>query len=156
MIKLLKNFKFKDWLIVLMCILLTYINVQLELKIPDYMSEITTLIQTNSSTMSHDILVQGMWMTLFAFGSFICAGISIYFASKLSSSFSLNVRSKIFNKVESFGIEEMKKFSTPSLITRTTNDITQIEMLIAMGLHMMLRSPIMCIMAMGMDILAKY
>ncbi len=147
MIKLLKNFKFKDWLIVLMCILLTYINVQLELKIPDYMSEITTLIQTNSSTMSHDILVQGMWMTLFAFGSFICAGISIYFASKLSSSFSLNVRSKIFNKVESFGIEEMKKFSTPSLITRTTNDITQIEMLIAMGLHMMLRAPIMCALA---------
>ena len=147
MIKLLQNFKFKDWLIVLMCILLTYINVQLELKIPDYMSEITTLIQTNSSTMSHDILVQGMWMTLFAFGSFICAGISIYFASKLSSSFSLNVRSKIFNKVESFGIEEMKKFSTPSLITRTTNDITQIEMLIAMGLHMMLRAPIMCALA---------
>ncbi|MBR3490634.1 MAG: ABC transporter ATP-binding protein [Bacilli bacterium] len=147
MIKLLKTFRFRDWLIVLMCILLTYINVQLELKIPDYMSKITTLIQTNSSTMSHDILVQGMWMTLFAFGSFICAGISIYFAAKLSSSFSLNVRSKLFNKVESFGIEEMKKFSTPSLITRTTNDITQIEMLIAMGLHMMLRSPIMCALA---------
>ena len=147
MIKLLKMFRFRDWLIVLMCILLTYINVQLELKIPDYMSEITTLIQTNSSTMSHDILVQGMWMTLFAFGSFICAGISIYFAAKLSSSFSLNVRSKLFNKVESFGIEEMKKFSTPSLITRTTNDITQIEMLIAMGLHMMLRAPIMCALA---------
>ena len=147
MIKLLKMFKFRDWLIVLMCILLTYINVQLELKIPDYMSEITTLIQTNSSTMSHDILVQGMWMTLFALGSFVCAGISIYFAAKLSSSFSLNVRSKLFNKVESFGIEEMKKFSTPSLITRTTNDITQIEMLIAMGLHMMLRAPIMCALA---------
>ncbi len=147
MIKLLKAFKFRDWLIVLMCILLTYINVQLELKIPDYMSEITTLIQTNSSTMSHDILVQGMWMTLFALGSFVCAGISIYFAAKLSSSFSLNVRSKLFNKVESFGIEEMKKFSTPSLITRTTNDITQIEMLIAMGLHMMLRAPIMCALA---------
>ena len=147
MIKLLKTFRFRDWLIVLMCILLTYINVQLELKIPDYMSEITTLIQTNSSTMSHDILVQGMWMTLFALGSFVCAGISIYFAAKLSSSFSLNVRSKLFNKVESFGIEEMKKFSTPSLITRTTNDITQIEMLIAMGLHMMLRAPIMCALA---------
>jgi ATP-binding cassette subfamily B protein len=147
MIKLLKNFTFKDWLIVLMCIILTYINVKLELKIPDYMSEITTLIQTSSKTMTHDILVQGMWMTLFAFGSFICAGISIYFAAKLSSSFSLNVRSKLFNKVESFGIEEMKKFSTPSLITRTTNDITQIEMLIAMGLHMMLRAPFMCYLA---------
>ena len=147
MIKLLKTFRFRDWLIVLMCIILTYTNVQLELKIPDYMSEITTLIQTNSSTMSHDILVQGMWMTLFALGSFVCAGISIYFAAKLSSSFSLNVRSKLFNKVESFGIEEMKKFSTPSLITRTTNDITQIEMLIAMGLHMMLRAPIMCALA---------
>ena len=147
MIKLLKQFSFKEWLIVLLCILLTYINVNLELKIPDYMSEITKLIQTNSSTMSHDILIQGMWMTLFAFGSFICAGISIYFAAKLSSSFSLNLRGKIFNKVESFGIEEMKKFSTPSLITRTTNDITQIEMLIAMGLHMMLRSPFMCYLA---------
>lgn len=147
MIKLLKNFTFKDWLIVLMCIILTYVNVKLELKIPDYMSEITTLIQTSSKTMTHDILVQGAWMTLFAFGSFVCAGISIYFAAKLSSSFSLNVRSKLFNKVESFGIEEMKKFSTPSLITRTTNDITQIEMLIAMGLHMMLRAPFMCYLA---------
>ena len=144
MIKLLKNFTFKEWLIVLMCIILTYINVTLELKIPDYMSEITKLIQSSSNTMNHDILIQGMWMTLCAFGSFVCAGISVYFAAKLSSSFSLNIRSKIFNKVENFGIEEMKKFSTPSLITRTTNDITQIEMLIAMGLHMMLRAPFMC------------
>ena len=144
MIKLLKNFTIKEWLIVLMCIILTYINVTLELKIPDYMSEITRLIQSSSENMNHEILIQGMWMTLFAFGSFICAGISIYFAARLSSSFSLNIRSKIFNKVENFGIEEMKKFSTPSLITRTTNDVTQIEMLIAMGLHMMLRAPFMC------------
>ena len=117
MIKLFKNFTIKEWLIVLMCIALTYVNVTLELKIPDYMSEITTLIQSSSNTMNHDILIQGMWMTLCAFGSFVCAGISVYFAAKLSSSFSLNIRSKIFNKVENFGIEEMKKFSTPSLIT---------------------------------------
>ena len=87
MIKLLKNFTFKEWLIVLMCIILTYINVTLELKIPDYMSEITKLIQSSSNTMNHDILIQGMWMTLCAFGSFVCAGISVYFAAKLSSSF---------------------------------------------------------------------
>ena len=147
MIRLLKNFKFKDWLTIIFCIVLTYINVNLELKIPDYMSEITKLIQTNNSSMTHDILIQGLWMTLFAFGSFICAGISIFFASRLSSSFSQNVRKKLFNKVEKFDIEEMKKFSIPSLITRTTNDITQIEMLIAMGLHMMLRAPIMCALA---------
>ena len=147
MIKILKQFSFKEWLIVLFCLVLTYINVTLELKIPDYMSEITRLIQSSSDNMSHDILVQGAWMLLFAFSSFICAGISIYFAARLSSSFSQNIREKIFNKVESFGLKEMKKFQTASLITRTTNDITQIETFIAMGLHMMLRSPIMCVMA---------
>ena len=147
MIKLLKNFTFKEWLIVLVCILLTCINVSLELRIPDYMSDITRLIQSGSDTMKHDILVQGGWMVLCAFGSLASAIITGYAGARLSSSFSMNIRNKIFNKIESFGTEEMKKFSTSSLITRTTNDVTQIEMLIAMGLHMMLRAPIMCVWA---------
>lgn len=147
MLKLFKNFTFKEWLIVLLCIVLVCFNVGLELKIPDYMSEITALIQSNSSSMKTDILIQGGWMVLCAFGSLACAIVTGYAAAKLSSSFSMNLRSKIFSKVESFGTEEIKKFSTSSLITRTTNDVTQIEMLIAMGLQMMLRAPIMCIWA---------
>ena len=147
MLKLFKNFTFKEWLIVIMCVLLTCINVSLELRIPDYMSEITRLIQSGSDTMKNDILIQGGWMILCAFGSFASAIITGYAAARLSSSFSMNIRNKIFNKIENFGTEEMKKFSTSSLITRTTNDVTQIEMFIAMGLHMMLRAPIMCVWA---------
>ena len=147
MIKLLKNFTFKEWLIVLVCVFFTCINVSLELRIPDYMSEITRLIQSGSATMKNDILIQGGWMVLCAFGSLLSAIITGYAAARLSSSFSMNIRNKIFDKIESFGTEEMKKFSTSSLITRTTNDVTQIEMLIAMGLHMMLRAPIMCVWA---------
>ena len=117
MIKLLKNFTIKEWLIVLLCVLLTCINVSLELRIPDYMSDITRLIQSTGDNITNEIIKTG------------------------------GLRSKIFNKVESFGDSEVKKFSTASLITRTTNDVTQIEMLIAMGLHMMLRAPIMSIFA---------
>ena len=147
MIKLLKNFTIKEWLIVLLCVLLTCINVSLELRIPDYMSDITRLIQSTGDNITNEIIKTGGLMLLCAFGSLTAAIIIGYSAARLSSSFSLNIRSKIFNKVESFGDSEVKKFSTASLITRTTNDVTQIEMLIAMGLHMMLRAPIMSIFA---------
>ena len=147
MIKLLKNFTYKEWLIVILCIILTCINVSLELRIPDYMSEITRLIQSSSDSMRHDILVQGLYMVLCSFGSLAAGVVTGFLSAMLAARFSMDLRYKIFAKVQGFGELEMKKFSTSSLITRNTNDVSQVEMLIAMGLTMMLRAPIMCIWA---------
>ena len=146
MFKLFRNFKKKDLLLVVICFLMVILQVWLDLKLPDYMSRITVLIQTEGSRMS-EILLQGGYMLLCALGSLITAIIVGYFASLLSASFSLNLRDKIFRKVQKFGMNEIKKFSTSSLITRTTNDVTQIEMFIAMGLQMLMRAPIMAIWA---------
>ena len=146
MIKMFKNFTLKDWLIVLMVFVLISLQVFLDLKLPDYMSKITTLIQTEGSTMK-DILLQGMYMLLCALGSLISAICVGFLTSRLSAHFSLNLRKNIFRKVGKFGMEEIKKFETSSLITRTTNDVTQIEMFIAMGLQMLIKAPIMAIWA---------
>ncbi len=146
MIKLLKEMSRKDLIIVLLCFIFMLFQVWLELKIPDYMSSITQLIQAEDSHMS-DILIKGGYMMLCALGSLISAVIVGYWAAGLSANFSFKIRHKIFNKVSAFSMEEMKKFSTSSLITRTTNDVTQIEMLIGMGLQMMMRAPIMAIWA---------
>ena len=146
MFKMFKNFTLKDWLIVLMVFVLISLQVCLDLKLPDYMSNITTLIQTEGSTMS-DILLQGMYMLLCALGGLISAICVGFLTSKLSAHFSLNLRKNIFRKVGKFGMEEIKKFETSSLITRTTNDVTQIEMFIAMGLQMLIKAPIMAIWA---------
>ena len=146
MLKLFKNFNKKEVLIVLICFIIIVFQVGVELKLPDYMSEITKLIETEGSSMS-DILTSGSWMLLCAFASAISAVIIGYLASGLSAGFSLNIREKLFKKVQKFGIIEMKKFHTSSLITRTTNDVTQIEMLIAFGLQALLRAPIMAIWA---------
>ncbi len=146
MIKLLKSFNIKDYLIIVVCIALMVAQVYLDLKIPDYMSKITQYVQTGSGTMNQ-ILEQGGYMLLCSLGSLVTAVIIGYFASLLAASLSLKLRSRIFNKVESFGMEEIKKFSTSSLITRTTNDVTQIEMTVAMGLQMMIKAPIMAIWA---------
>ena len=146
MLKLIKNFNKKDVLLVILCLILIVFQVWLDLKLPDYMSAITRLIQTEGSEMS-EILVQGSYMLLCAFGSLASAVIVGYLASNISANFSLKLRRKIFRKVQSFGMEEIKKFSTSSLITRTTNDVTQIEMLISMGLQMLIKAPIMAIWA---------
>jgi ATP-binding cassette subfamily B protein len=146
MIKLFKNFTKKDLLLICLSLVLIVFQVFLDLKLPDYMSAITQLIQTESSTMS-DILKEGSYMLACAFGSLISAIIVGYLASNLSASFSRTIRSKIFNKVESFSMEEIKKFSTSSLITRTTNDVTQLEMIISMGLQAMIKAPIMAVWA---------
>ena len=146
MFKLFKNFTKKDYFLILSCIVLIVAQVWLDLKLPDYMSAITRLVQTENSTMS-EILKQGAYMLLCAFGSLTSAIIVGYLASKLSANFSLNLRSKIFKKVSLFSLEEMKKFQTSSLITRTTNDVTQIEMLISMGLQMLIKAPIMAFWA---------
>ena len=146
MFKMFKNFTKKDWLIVLFSFILIVVQVWLDLKLPDYMSAITTLIQTEGSTMT-DITLQGGYMMLCALGSLISAIIVGFLTSRLSANFSLNLRSKIFRKVGKFGMEEIKKFETSSLITRTTNDVTQLEMFIAMGLQMLIKAPIMAIWA---------
>lgn len=146
MIKLLKNLRKKEWLFVFFVFILTMAQVWLELKMPDYMSEITKLVQTEGSTMS-DILKNGGYMTACAFGSLVVAIIIGYFTSIISSNFSMNIRKKLFDKVENLSMQEVKKFSTSSLITRTTNDVTQIEMLISMGLHLLFRTPLTVIWA---------
>ena len=146
MFQLFRKLNYKDLICVVICVALVAFQVWLDLKLPDYMSEITRLVQTSGSKMS-DILTQGMYMLLCAFGSLISAIIVGYFASLISSSFSRTLRKEIFEKVEEFGMEEIKKFSTSSLITRTTNDVTQVEMLIGMGLQMLIRAPIMAVWA---------
>lgn len=146
MIKLFKNFNKKDILIILTCILIMFFQVWIELRLPEYMSEITRLIQTDGSTMK-EILISGGMMLLCAFGSAISTVFIGYLASGLSASFSMNLRAKLFKKVQKLSTSEMKKFQTSSLITRTTNDVNQIEMLIAMGLQAMIKAPIMAIWA---------
>lgn len=153
MFKLFKNLSTKDKIYVVICIVLIVFQVWLELKMPDYMSAITKLVQTEGSKMS-DILEQGAYMLACAGGSLISAIIVGYFASLVASSFSATLRLKIFKKIQDFGIQEIKKFQTSSLITRTTNDVMQVEMLIGMGLQMMAKAPIMAVWAI-MKILNK-
>ena len=148
MLKLFKNFEKKDYLIILVVFVLVIFSVFLDLRIPEYMSEITTLVQTENSTMN-EILIAGGHMVLCAVSSLICTIVVGYLTSLLSARFSRNVRRKIFSKVEDFGIAEIKKFQTSSLITRTTNDVTQIEMLLAMGLQMLIKAPVMAIWALS-------
>ena len=146
MFKILRNFTKKDWLKVLIIVIFICVQVWLDLKLPDYMSDITKLIQTENSKMS-DILSKGGIMVLCAFGSLASAIFVGYIASHLSASFSQLIRGKIFTKVSDFSTNEMKKFHTSSLITRTTNDVTQIEMFIAMGMQLLIKAPIMAIWA---------
>ena len=146
MLKLIKNFTKKEWILAIICLVLVVTQVWLELKMPDYMSEITKLVQTEGSQMK-DILVNGGYMITCALGSLVAAVITGYITSRISSNFSKTIRKKLFNKVEDLAMQEVKQFSTSSLITRTTNDITQIEMLIAMGLQLLIKAPITAIWA---------
>ena len=146
MLKQFKNFTKKDWLFIFISIFLIIGQVSLELKMPDYMSEITKLVQTEGSKMG-DILLNGGYMLLCAFGSLVLAFVTGFLVSKVSSNFSKNIRKKLFDKVETLAIQDVKKFSTSSLITRTTNDITQIQMLIAMGLQLLIKAPVTAIWA---------
>ena len=146
MLKQFKNFTKKDWLFIFTSIFLIVGQVSLELKMPDYMSEITKLVQTEGSKMG-DILLNGGYMLLCAFGSLVLAFFTGFLVSKVSSNFSKNIRKKLFDKVETLAIQDVKKFSTSSLITRTTNDITQIQMLISMGLQLLIKAPVTAIWA---------
>ena len=146
MLKLLKVFNKIDFLYILICIVFIVGQVWLDLKLPDYMSEITTLVQTEGSSMN-DIILNGIYMLLCAFGSLAFAVITGYFAAKLAATFSMKVRKKIFHKVESLDTQEVKNFETSSLITRTTNDVTQVEMLIALGMQLLIKAPITAVWA---------
>ena len=146
MLKLLKDFTKKDYLIIFIIILLIIFQVWLDLRLPDYMSQITVLVQSEGSQMS-EILEQGGYMLFCAGGSLVSAIIVGYLASLLSDSFSRTLMKKLFEKVENFGMEEINKFSTSSLITRTTNDVTNIQMFISMGLQMLIKAPITAVWA---------
>ena len=146
MIKLIKNFEKKDYTLVLLIVILIVVQVWLDLKMPDYMSEITKLVKTEGSNMS-DILYNGGFMLLCSLGSLTSTIISGYFLALLSSRFSSNIRKKLFYQVESLSLNEIKKFETSSLITRTTNDISQVEMLIGMGLQLLIKAPITAVWA---------
>lgn len=146
MLKLFKNFGKKEWLYVTISVLLIIVQVWLELKMPDYMSAITKLVKTEDSAIS-EILKNGGFMLLCALGS-LCSAIFVgYFIANLASSFSTKLRKRIFSKVEELSTNEIKAFSTSSLITRTTNDITQVEMLIGMGLQLLVKAPITAVWA---------
>ena len=146
MFKLFKNFTKKDYLLIFISFIFILVQVWLDLKLPDYMSEITKLVQTEGSKMSA-ILENGCYMLLCAFGSLLSAILVGYISSNVSASFSKTIRKKLFNKVENLGIAEVKNFSTSSLITRTTNDITQIQMFISMGLQLLIKAPVTAIWA---------
>ena len=146
MFKLLKKLRKKDILMIIICFILIIIQVWLDLRLPDYMSQITQLVQTTGNKIG-DILVTGSKMLLCALGSLISAVIVGFIVSYIAASFSKTIRKDIFEKVENFSEGEVKKFSTSSLITRTTNDVTQVEMLVAMGLQLIIKSPITAIWA---------
>lgn len=146
MFKLFKNFTKKDYLLIFISFIFILVQVWLDLKLPDYMSEITKLVQTEGSKMSA-ILENGGYMLLCAFGSLLSAILVGYISSNVSANFSKTIRKKLFNKVENLGVAEVKNFSTSSLITRTTNDITQIQMFISMGLQLLIKAPVTAIWA---------
>lgn len=148
MFRLFRYMEKKEWIFVLISVLFIVVQVQLDLKLPDYMSDITALVQTEQSEMS-DILNAGGKMLACALGSLVSAVIVGFFAAKISARFSLNLRENVYNKVMSYSDEEINRFSTASLITRTTNDITQIQMLVAMGMQVIIKAPIMAAMAIG-------
>lgn len=146
MLKMLKNFTKKEWCLVALAIVFVVLSVWLDLSIPDYMSEITMLVQTPGSEMS-DIISAGVKMLLLALGSLLATVITSVCAAKLAAGLGLTLRGRMFHKVQSFSMQEIGKFSTASLLTRTTNDIQQVQMLIIMGLQMLIKAPIMAVWA---------
>ena len=146
MLKIFKNLRKREWSLVALSLVFIVIQVWLDLKTPEYMAEITTLVQTEGSAMA-DVLIAGGQMLLCALGSPISPVATPVCAASIASSFGGILRGKLFSKVQSFSMEEIGHFSTASLITRSTNDVTQIQMLIAMGLQMLVKAPIMAVWA---------
>lgn len=146
MLKIFKNFTRREWLLALAALVFIVLQVWLDLTMPDYMSEITVLVQTEGSTMA-EIITAGGKMLACALGSLAASVVTAICAAKIAANFSANLRGKLFDKVQSFSMEEIGRFSTASLITRSTNDITQVQMLIVMGLQVMIKAPIMAVWA---------
>lgn len=146
MLKIFKYLKKKDWALVFFSVVFIVIQVWLDLTMPDYMSQITTLVQTEGSAMA-DILSAGGMMLLCAIGSMIASIITGYFAAQVAADLAANLRENLFDTVQSFSMGEVNKFSTSSLITRTTNDVTQVQTIVAMGLQLIIKAPIMAIWA---------
>lgn len=146
MLKILKGFKKQDWALVCAAMVFIFISVWAELTMPEYMSEITVLIQTAGSRMA-DIIIAGGKMLLYALISLAATVCTSLCSAKLATGLGSDLRSRLFYKVQSFSMEEIGRFSTASLITRTTNDVVQVQMLIVMGLQMLLRAPIMAVWA---------
>ncbi len=146
MLKLLKYLTKQDWGLAVLALVFIVAQVWLDLTMPDYMSEITTLVQTQGSAMS-DILIAGGKMLACALGSFAASIIAAICAARIAANFSATLREKLFDQVQSFSMAEIGKFSTASLITRSTNDVMQVQMLIVMGLQVLLKAPIMAVWA---------
>ena len=147
MFKLLRYLKKIDYVFFLIIIGLIVFQVWLDLQLPDYMSTIITLLQTGSENLVNDILINGAYMLACAVGSLISAILVHFFVSQLGARLSANLRFALYGKIESFSLSEMNKFSTDSLITRTTNDVTQVQMLITMGTQSLIKAPILAIWA---------
>lgn len=146
MIRIFRHLRTKEWCFVILSVLFIVAQVWLDLRLPEYMTEITELVQTEGSAMA-DIYSAGGKMLLCALGSLVTSIIVGFFAAQVAANLSKRLRCEIFEKVESFSMEEISNFSTDSLITRSTNDITQIEMIVAMGLQLIVKAPIMAVMA---------
>lgn len=146
MLKIFSYFQKKEWILVAISIAFIVVQVWLDLKLPDYMAEITTLILTEGTTIG-DLLIPGSFMMLCAIGSMIAAVIVGYFAAQVAAGLARRLRGQVFEKTLSFSMTEMNHFSTSSLITRSTNDITQVQMLVAMGLQVVIKAPILAIWA---------
>lgn len=146
MVKLSKNFTRRDWLFMALSIACIVVQVWLEMTIPGYMSEITAMVQTPGSAMA-DILAAGGKMLLCALGSLGAACIVAILVSRISSNFSAALRQRLFSKVQGFSLEEIGKFSTASLITRSTNDVTQVQLLVVLGLQVIVKAPITAVWA---------
>lgn len=146
MIKLFRYLKLKEWLFFLISLVFIVVQVFLDLKLPDYMSRITTLVETAGSAMG-DVWLAGGMMLLCSLGS-LAASITVCFlAARIAASYSKRLRAEMFNKVESFSLEEINEFSTASLITRSTNDVTQVQMLIVISLQVVIKAPTMAVWA---------
>ncbi|WP_443666658.1 ABC transporter ATP-binding protein [Eshraghiella crossota] len=146
MIKLLKNLPKRNWLMMLFAIGFVVLQVWLDLTIPDYMADITALVQTDGSKMA-DIMAAGGKMLLCAFGSLAATVVVAIISSRIASDFSAVLRAKLFNKVQGFSMEEIGRFSTASLITRSTNDVTQVQMFVTIGFQVLIKAPILAIWA---------
>ena len=146
MVKIFKYMKKTEWILVLCSLVFIVAQVYLDLKLPDYMAKITSLVQTEGSSMN-EIYSAGAWMLVCALGSLVSSVIVAGFAARVASTFSRQLRELQFDNVEAFSMEEINGFSTASLITRSTNDITQVQMIIAMGLQVIIKAPILAVWA---------